>query len=208
MNMRLPPSLSFARRLASRAARASLSFSLALSFAGCSKSTTERESLPPLETVEQVDLERYLGTWYEIGSYPQRFQKGCTGTTANYAPGKKDQIAVTNRCFEGSLDGKEKVAKGRARVVDESTNAKLEVSFFGPFWGDYWIIDLADDYSYAVVGHPGRDYLWILSRTPQLDKATLDGILERIKSKHYDLSRIEWTKQPENAKVEMQSAQG
>ena len=76
------------------------------------------------------------------------------------------QIDVLNRCRKDALDGPEKSAHGRARVVDRATNARLEVSFFRPFWGDYWIIDLADDYSYAVVGHPGRDYLWILARKP------------------------------------------
>ncbi len=176
--------------------------------AACSPSTTKAESLPPLETVASVDLEQYLGTWYEIGSYPQRFQKGCTGTTANYAPGKGEMIAVTNRCFLDSLDGKEKVAEGRARVVDETSKAKLEVSFFGPFWGDYWIIDLAADYSWAVVGHPGRDYLWILSRTPQLDAEALDGIKARLEAQHYDLSRLEWTLQPAQAPAPVEAERG
>ncbi|MEM7158851.1 MAG: lipocalin family protein [Myxococcota bacterium] len=169
----------------------------ALLFASaCSKSTTEQQSLPPLETVSSVDLERYVGTWYEIASYPQRFQKDCTGTTATYAAKPNGQIDVLNRCRKGSLEGPLDEAQGRARVVDEKTRAKLEVSFFGPFWGDYWIIDLDEDYRYAVVGHPGRDYLWILSREPQLDPETTDGILERLREQHYDTSRLQWTLQP------------
>lgn len=151
---------------------------------------------PPLRTVEHVELQRYLGTWYEIASYPQRFQRGCTATTANYAPGDDGEIVVRNRCRKGSLDGKLDEAVGRARVVDTTSNAKLEVSFFGPFWGDYWIIDLGDGYEYAVVGHPSREYLWILSREPKLPPATYDGILERLREQGYDTSKLVVTQQP------------
>lgn len=164
--------------------------------AGCEKTTTERLQLPPLETVPKVDLERYVGTWYEIASYPQRYQEGCTGTTATYALRDDGDIDVLNKCRKGSLDGDEDTAEGKARVVDSSTNAKLEVSFFGPFWGDYWIIDLGADYEYAVVGHPSRDYLWILSRTPTIDEATYEGILSRAKAKGYTLDPLQKTEQP------------
>lgn len=166
----------------------------------CAHGTTEREGLPPLETVEHVDLSRYLGTWYEIASYPQRFQAGCTATTATYSLRDDGTIDVLNRCRKDGLDGKLDEAKGRARVVDEATNAKLEVSFFRPFWGDYWIIDLdAEGYRYAVVGHPERDYLWILSREPELDPAVYEGILARLEEKHYDTSRLVKTLQPPTA---------
>jgi apolipoprotein D and lipocalin family protein len=159
--------------------------------------TTERLDLPPLEAVKTVDLERYMGRWYEIASYPQRFQEGCTGTTATYALKKDGEVLVVNRCFKGSLDGKESVAEGRARLKEKGgMTSKLEVSFFGPFWGDYWVIDLGDDYDYAVVGHPGRDYLWILSRTPQMDPDRFRGVLDRLKAKHYDLDRLQTTAQP------------
>lgn len=180
-------------------ARSSLAaISLAFTLLGCSgcASTTERRGLPPLQTVEQVDLQRYLGTWYEIASYPQRFQKGCTGTTATYSLRDDGEIDVLNRCRKGALDGPEDVAQGRARVTDLATSAKLEVSFFGPFWGDYWIIDLGPAYEYAVVGHPGRDYLWILSRTPTLEPAVYEGILRRIEAQGYDLTRLHKTLQP------------
>jgi apolipoprotein D and lipocalin family protein len=166
----------------------------------CATSTTERESLPPLETVERVELPRYLGTWYEIASYPQRFQAGCTATTATYSLRNDGMIAVRNECRKGGLDGKLDVAEGRARVVDEATNAKLEVSFFGPFWGDYWIIDLDQEgYRYAVVGHPGRDYLWILSREPRLDPEIYEGILARLAEQRYDTKRLVKTLQPASA---------
>jgi apolipoprotein D and lipocalin family protein len=172
-------------------------FALALGLlSGCAASTTERLGLPPLTTVPAVDLAKYAGTWYEIASYPQSFQKGCTATTANYTARPDGEINVVNRCRKDSLEGEEDTAEGRARVVDKATNARLEVSFFRPFWGDYWIIQLAPDYSYAVVGHPGRDYLWILSRTPQLDEAVYAGILAKLKEQRYDLSRLRKTLQP------------
>src|SRR5512144_3149660 len=158
--------------------------------AGCATSTTERLRLPPLETVAHVDLARYLGTWYEIANFPQSFQRGCTATTATYTLRADGDIDVLNRCRKGSIDGKEKSALGRARVVDRSTNAKLEVSFFRPFWGDYWIIDLSDDYSYAVVGHPGRDYLWILARNPTMAEATYQSIVTRLQAQGYETSRL------------------
>ena len=172
-----------------------LAIALAL-LSGCAASTTERLHLPPLTTVPAVDLSKYAGTWYEIASYPQSFQKGCMATTANYAARPDGEINVVNRCRKDSLEGVEDVAEGRARVVDKATNAKLEVSFFRPFWGDYWIIQLAPDYSYAVVGHPGRDYLWILSRTPQMEEAVYTGILEKLKEQGYELSRLQKTLQP------------
>jgi apolipoprotein D and lipocalin family protein len=158
--------------------------------AGCARSTTERLHLPPLTTVAHVDLSRYVGTWYELANFPTSFQRGCTATTATYALRDDGDIEVVNRCREGTLEGKEKSARGRARVVDGTTNAKLEVSFFRPFWGDYWIIELADDYSHAVIGHPGRDYLWILARTPTMAETTYQGIVARLQAKGYETSRL------------------
>jgi apolipoprotein D and lipocalin family protein len=164
--------------------------------AGCATSTTDRLRLPPLQTVAHVELSRYLGTWYEIANFPQSFQRGCTATTATYTLRDDGDIDVLNRCRKGSLDGEEKSALGRARVVVRCTNAKLEVSFFRPFWGDYWIINLADDYSYAVVGHPGRDYLWILARTPAMSEATYQSIVARLQVQGYETSRLVRTLQP------------
>jgi apolipoprotein D and lipocalin family protein len=162
---------------------------------GCATSTTARLGLPPLQTVESVDLQRYLGSWYEIASFPQSFQRGCTATTASYSMGEGGEIEVLNRCRKGALDGPEDSAKGRARVTDPTTNAKLEVSFFGRFWGDYWVVDLGDEYEYAVVGHPGRDYLWILSRTPQLAESTYAGIIDRLAVQGYEPDRLVRTAQ-------------
>ena len=95
-----------------------------------------------------------------------------------------------------AVDGPEKAARGRARVVDKATNAKLEVSFFRPFWGDYWIVDLGANYEYAVVGHPSRDYLWILSRTPTMEPQVYDGIVARLAAQGYETKRLVRTAQP------------
>jgi len=168
----------------------------AIALGGCA-STTERLRLPALATVEKVEVNRYLGTWYEIASFPQSFQKGCTATTATYSLRPDGELNVRNQCHLEKVDGELKVANGRARVVDLVTNARLEVSFFRPFWGDYWIIELEPDYQYAVVGHPGRDYLWILSRTPTMDPARYDAILGRLTERGYQIERLNKTEQPE-----------
>lgn len=169
---------------------------LLLLLSACGSRSAEESTAPPLRTVAKVELDRYLGTWFEIASYPQRFQRDCTATQANYSLDDDGDILVENRCRKHSLDGKLDTAKGRARVVDTGSNAKLEVSFFRPFWGDYWIIDLGDEYEYAVVGHPSREYLWILSRTPTLDPTVYAGILERLVAQGYDTSRLQATLQP------------
>lgn len=149
----------------------------------------------PMNTVPYVDLERYAGKWYEIASFPQRFQKGCHCTTAEYTPTEKGYIIVENRCNKGSVTGKESYIKGKAFVQKNSGNAKLKVQFFWPFKGKYWIIDLADDYSYAVVSHPNRKYLWILSRTKELDERSYSRIISRLKMMGFDLSKLQRTEQ-------------
>ena len=154
-------------------------------------------SEPPSElaVVPRVEIDRYLGTWYEIARYPNRFQKECVAVTADYSLRPDGKIKVVNACRKETLDGKIKKIEGKAWVADKATNAKLKVQFFWPFWGAYWIIDLGEDYEFAVVGHPKRKYLWILSRTPTLDQETLDGILARLPDKGYDTERLQWTLQ-------------
>ena len=150
-------------------------------------------------TVRSVDLQRYSGVWYEIARIPNSFQDQCAyGTTAEYIVRGDGEIAVINKCYEE--DGHLDVAEGVARVVDEKTNAKLEVSFVSflgirPFWGDYWIIGLDEDYSYAVVGHPERKYGWILSRTPSLSEETLQTIFDLLSAQGYDTKSFIPTKQ-------------
>jgi len=151
-----------------------------------------------LQTVPFVDLNRYAGKWYEIASFPQRFQKGCHCTIAKYATTEKGYVIVENRCNKGSVNGKQSYIKGKAFVEKNSGNAKLKVQFFWPFRGKYWIIDLADDYSYAVVSHPNRKYLWILSRTPQMPEEIFREILSRLIEKNFDLSNLKTTIQKTN----------
>lgn len=148
-----------------------------------------------LQTVPYVDLNKYSGKWYEIASYPQRFQKGCHCTTAEYTLSDKGYVIVENRCNRDSVNGKRSYIKGKAFVERNSGNAKLKVQFFWPFKGKYWIIDLADDYSYAVVSHPNKKYLWILSRTSKMDNTVYQQIISRLKSNGFDLSKIKITEQ-------------
>ena len=149
----------------------------------------------PLQTVPFVDITKYAGKWYEIASYPQRFQKGCHCTTAEYTFSEKGYVIVENKCNKDSVNGKQSYIKGKAFVMKDSGNAKLKVQFFWPFKADYWIIDLADDYSYAVVSHPSRKYLWILSRTPKMDNNVYMKILSRLKEKGFDLTKLQVTQQ-------------
>jgi len=153
------------------------------------------ETLPELETVEHVDIERYMGTWFEIAKLPQRFEKGLVGITATYSMLPHGKVRVVNKGYEGDFNGGTRTARGRAKVIDTKTNAKLRVSFFWPFTGDYWILELGKDYEYAVVGEESRKYLWILSRTPQMDEATYNDLLERVQAKGFDVSKLEKTPQ-------------
>jgi apolipoprotein D and lipocalin family protein len=150
----------------------------------------------PLRTVGHVDLERYLGLWYSVSRIPQVFEKDCAGgTTATYTLLDNGDIGVKNACYRA--DGTIMIANGRAWVTDKQTNARLKVSFVPVpllrrlFAGDYWIIDLGQDYEYAVVGHPDRSYGWILSRTPELPDQVMDGIMERLEKNGYDISKFE-----------------
>jgi apolipoprotein D and lipocalin family protein len=158
-------------------------------------STTSRQHLPPLQTVAQLDLPRYMGTWYEIASIPQFFQRGCTGTRATYTLQPEGHVQVVNACRRGDPPQLSQVT-GRARLPDPAHSAKLEVSFFRPFWGDYWVIALAEDYTHAAVGSPGRDSLWILSRTPTLPEPTYQALLQNLSAQHYDVTRLQRTQQP------------
>lgn len=144
-----------------------------------------------LKTVDHVDVERYMGTWYEIAKFPQRFEDGLVGITATYSLLPNGKVRVLNSGYVGDFNGKLKTAKGKAWIVDKRTNAKLKVSFFWPFAGDYWIIELGKDYEHVVIGENSRKYLWILSRTPLMDGSVYDGILERLKEKDFDISKIE-----------------
>lgn len=163
--------------------------------AACQSPPVNRDLSTPLETVDYVDTERYLGKWYEIARFPNQFEKNCEGVTAEYARRDDGLISVTNTCRKGSLDGNEDVARGRARIVEAATNAKLEVSFFGPFWGDYWVIGLTEDYSLALVGEPSGRYLWILSRTPVISDQLRDAALNDLRAMGYNTDALYFVQQ-------------
>ena len=153
-----------------------------------------------VRTVDAVDLDRYLGDWFEIARFPNRFQRACTGDVrATYARRSDGRIDVVNRCRVA--DGHIIEAQGVARVVDARTSAKLKVRFapavlsFLPFvWGDYWIVGLAADYAWAVVGSPDRAYLWILARTPTLETARLDAARAAARANGFDTNRLVMTR--------------
>jgi len=145
---------------------------------------------PALRTVESVDLERYAGSWYEIAAFPQRFERGCHCSSAVYELTDKGYVRVVNSCRKNGPEGKIKKVRGKAFPVPGSGNAKLRVQFFWPFRGDYWIIDLASDYSHALVGSPNRKYLWILSRTPEMAPSVYDAVVARAEEQGFDTTRL------------------
>jgi apolipoprotein D and lipocalin family protein len=146
------------------------------------------------EPAKAVELQRYLGRWYEIARYEQSFQKGCEGVTADYSLRSDGSIAVVNRCRKP--DGKITEARGRAKIVEPRSSAKLKVSFFGPFYGNYWVLDHADDYSWSIVGEPSGRYLWILAREPTPPKGKVQALVQRVRDMGYDVSMLLRTKQP------------
>lgn len=149
----------------------------------------------PLTTVPFVDLQRYMGTWYEIASFPKWFSKGCVNSTATYTPRDDGRVDVLNQCHSGAANGRLREARAIATVVNKDTNAELKVQFFWPFNGDYWIIELGDNYEYAVVSDPSRKSLWILSRAPEIDQTVLEDLMARLVNVHgFDLSALKFTR--------------
>ncbi|NOT49056.1 MAG: lipocalin family protein [Acidobacteria bacterium] len=173
-----------------------------ISIALCGFAVAQQNKQAALTTVGSVDIPKYLGKWYEIAKYPNKFQKQCVGnTTATYSQKANGKLEVLNECLK--KDGTTDAAKADGKIADKASNAKLKVRFapgflsFLPFvWADYWIIDLDRDYEYAVVGEPKREYLWILSRKPTIDEALYQQILSRIESKGFVPTRL--VKTPQN----------
>jgi apolipoprotein D and lipocalin family protein len=170
-----------------------LSAAALLTSCGTSSSTA---SNPPLKTAPKVDTNRYLGKWYEVAHFPQWFQKGCVSATADYSQNKDGTIGVLNTCSKA--DGSQRSVVGIAEPVD-SLNNRLRVRFPGNFFsrlapvpeeGNYWIIDVTKDYRYAIVGTPDRQFLWFLSRSPNIPQAQLDRMKAIVKEQGFDLGKL------------------
>lgn len=149
----------------------------------------------PLDVAQNVDLSQFQGKWYEIARLPRTTQQGCYGTTAFYSPMSGGAMQFVNQCNLGSNDGPLHTVSMSATVPDPSTPAKLALDI-GGYSGDYWILEVGPKYEYAMVGHPTRLYLWILSRTPTLDAATTQMLVSYAQSEHFDTSQLIYTPQP------------
>ena len=148
-----------------------------------------------LEVVSSLDLKKFQGTWYEIAHNPWFPEKGCFYMIANYKLTKENNIKVTNICRKNGMDGQISKVSGIAWLVDPKIKAKWEVQFIWPFTLDYWVIEIEENYNYAVIGEPDRENLWILSRKPIMEKELLSRIIKNTKSKGYDLSNLILTPQ-------------
>lgn len=147
------------------------------------------------QPAKPVDLKRYVGLWYEHARYENRFERDCEAVTAEYRRRPDGMIEVVNSCHKAAVSGPLKVAKGRAKVVEGSQDAKLRVSFFGPLFGDYWVLDHADDYSWSIVGEPSGRYLWLLTREPKPPPAQREQLIRRVRELGYDTGLLRTTAQ-------------
>jgi apolipoprotein D and lipocalin family protein len=161
---------------------------LSVGYVGCS-------SGPALDVATNVDLSRFQGKWYEIARLPRTTQTDCHGTTAFYTLNPSGNLSLVNQCNVGGPTGPLNTVSMIATVPDAAQPAKLALSV-GGFSGDYWILEVGPNYEYAVVGHPSREYLWILSRTPTLDASTTQGVIARAQAQQFDMTRLEYTPQP------------
>src|SRR5690606_25234561 len=159
-----------------------------------SKKKTQ-EAMPELRVVDNVDLDKYLGEWYEIARLPARFERNCYATRAIYSKNDDGTIKVENICHKRDVNGPVKSVTGKAYLPNPNKTAKLKVQFFWPFKGDYWILDLPDNYEYSLVGEPTRKHLWILSRTPQIELTALQSLVEKAKEKGFDTDKLIYTEQ-------------
>lgn len=144
-----------------------------------------------MQTVKNVDIERYMGTWYEIARFPHSFEKGLVGVTATYSLKKNGKIQVVNQGYKDSFNGKHSKAKAVAKIPNSNEPGKLKVYFFFLFGADYYILELDEkEYQYAMVGSSSMNYLWILSRTPQMDAVTYNMLLEKARDRGYKVENL------------------
>ena len=165
------------------------------------QTTATPAPLPPVSTIATLDVPRYMGTWYEIAKFPNRFQAKCVANTrARYLAQTDGSVQVLNSCV--TADGSTIDALGRAIQVGATTSPKLQVRFAPAWlswlpqvWGDYWVIDLDADYQLAAVSDSKREYLWVLSRTPQVNDKAYGALVERLKAQHFAVQKLERTVQ-------------
>lgn len=174
---------------------------IALSVSACSNPRDRLAGDAPPPVATDVDLDRYLGTWFEIARADHGFERNCHGVSAYYEYRDDGAIRVINRCWKDGLEGELDVAEGVARLEDRMATARLKVSFFGPFYGDYWILDVADDYSWAVVSEPAGRYIWILSREPQMAAGSLEERLNFLEGLGYDTEGLIYPDQWDSAEA-------
>jgi lipocalin len=146
-------------------------------------------------TVKELDLQRYLGTWYEIARFDHSFERNLVGVTATYSMRDDGKIRVLNQGYKNTLFGKNSVAEGKAKLTDDP--GKLKVSFFWIFYADYYIMELDENYQWALIGSKSDKYLWILSRTPKLEDNVKNLILHHATKRGYDTSKLIWVEQKE-----------
>lgn len=154
-------------------------------------SNTTNTQSQTMKTVINVDLERYMGTWYEIARFPHSFEKGLVGVTASYKLMKNGKVEVLNQGYKDSLTGKLKRAKGFAKVPNSNEPGRLFVYFFWPFGGEYLILDLDENYQHVLIGNSSRKYLWILSRTPKMDYSVYNNLVMKAESLGFDTTKLE-----------------
>ena len=145
--------------------------------------------------VKDLDIDKYLGKWYEIARYDHKFERGLVGVTATYSYRKDGKIKVVNAGYKETLNGRKSEAIGKAKIPNPDLPSKLKVSFFWFFYGDYFVLELDENYQWAVIGSSSDGYLWILSRTPQMDKISYEEILKKLTIRGYDVNKLIKVKQ-------------
>ena len=149
-------------------------------------------------TVKELDLNRYLGTWYEIARFPHSFEKNLVGVTATYSLRDDGKIKVLNQGYKNTLEGERSEAVGKAKIPNKQEQGKLKVSFFWIFYADYFVLELDENYQYVMIGSSSDKYFWILCRTPKMDDLTYNMLLEKARKRGYNLDKLVKVPQREN----------
>lgn len=169
-------------------------FAILLLLSSCKGSDTMIDKT----VVKELEIDKYIGTWYEIARYDHSFERGLVGVTATYSLREDGKIKVVNSGYQNTLNGKKSEAIGKAKIPNPDFPSKLKVSFFWFFYGDYFVLELDKNYQWAVIGSSSDKYLWILSRTPQMDKILYDELLNKLIKRGYDVNKLIKVEQKNN----------